>query len=307
MVILLFIIGYLFLLVVSVRVVQSPYAPREMERRLRTTSRGHYSLDEMRYLYNRSVDFARWTLGSVLLVIFTLLIYANYGLWVVCVLVLLAIILRVQSARYLGATRLAKFLYAKREKNILKLMSQSSGVFDFLLGRRSIAEHRLGSREELNDLITQAQTVLSAEERQLLLASLNFNDKVVYDYMTPSDEVTAVAADEMVGPLVLDDLFKTKAQVFPVIEGSLDRTVGVLEIKELFTLRNKKSHSARDLMTSGVSAVEAQQDMLTALRLLLSEGSRLAIVVDRNRKAVGMITLVSLIERLIGESHDSAR
>ena len=301
MVILLFIIGYLFLLVVSVRVVQSPYAPREMERRLRTTSRGHYSLDEMRYLYNRSVDFARWTLGSVLLIIFTLLIYANYGLWLVCVLVLLAIILRVQSARYLGATRLAKFLYAKREKNILKLMSQSSGVFDFLLGRRSIAEYRLGSREELNDLITQAQTVLSAEERQLLLASLNFNDKVVYDCMIPAEEVVSVAADEIVGPLVLDDLFKSGQQVFPVVERRLDHAIGVLEIKELLTLRSKKSQTARDLMASGISLIDEQQSLLAALGVLLHEGSRLAVVVGVDGVAVGVVALNDIVGRLVGQ------
>lgn len=57
--------------------------------------------------------------------------------------------------------------------------------------------------------------------------------------MTPRNVLETIGKDEVIGPLMLDELHRTGHSRFPVIDGDIDHVIGVLHIKELLTLREK--------------------------------------------------------------------
>ena len=59
------------------------------------------------------------------------------------------------------------------------------------------------------------------------------------EIMTPRSMIESVPMNELLGPLVLDDLHKKGYSRFPVIDGDIDHVVGVLRIQDLLTIDRK--------------------------------------------------------------------
>ncbi len=89
-------------------------------------------------------------------------------------------------------------------------------------------ERRIASREEIEHQFDQLTDLLSNDERKMLSGVMHFSDRIVKDYMTPRSVMEAVGANELLGPLVLDNLHKTGHTHFPVFEGDIDHLVGIL-------------------------------------------------------------------------------
>ena len=53
--------------------------------------------------------------------------------------------------------------------------------------------------------------------------------------MTPRGVMNTVAKEDVIGPLLLDELHKTGHSRFPVTDGDIDHIVGILHIRSLLT------------------------------------------------------------------------
>ncbi|HEX6257973.1 MAG TPA: hypothetical protein VFZ48_00675, partial [Candidatus Saccharimonadales bacterium] len=84
--------------------------------------------------------------------------------------------------------------------------------------RRPVTAVRVQSVEELLDIIDHTHQV-SAKQKDAIHARLSFQQKRVKDFMIPITKVVTVAHDELLGPMMLDELHRTKQQVFPVKSG----------------------------------------------------------------------------------------
>ena len=159
----------------------------------------------------------------------------------------------------------------------------------------------IGSRDELQYIINNASNaILGKDERQTILSALDFKEKRVADYMTPRSVIDTIAVDELLGPLVLDDLYKTGHSHFPVCDGDIDHIVGILHIQNLFALKNRESLSVKDIMDTQVFYVHENQSLDKALGACIKKRRSLLVVVNQYRETVGVITVEDIIEQLIG-------
>lgn len=158
----------------------------------------------------------------------------------------------------------------------------------------------LSSREELLHLVESAGHILTGDEKKLIVNGLHFADKTVESIMTPRGVVATIAASEVLGPLVLDDLHKTGYSRFPVIDGDIDHMVGMLHARELLTLGNKQSQTAREAMEKKVYYIREDQTLDHALAAFLKTRHHLFVVVNGYRETAGIITLEDVIEALLG-------
>ena len=78
------------------------------------------------------------------------------------------------------------------------------------------------SREELLEIVKNAGDALSKDEKKLITNSLKFKDMKVADAMIPRTMIDSIGNDEVLGPIVLDGLYKTGHSRFPVIDGDID-------------------------------------------------------------------------------------
>lgn len=183
----------------------------------------------------------------------------------------------------------------------LTKMALASKPFLKWLRERDVPAHEavLHSQEELLNLLKRSPGVLTHDEQERLVASLAFDHKKVADVMTPRSMISAVPLGETLGPLVLDELYKTGYSRFPVFDGDLDHIVGMLYLHDLLDLR-QGSQPAKKAMQTKVYFVRQDRDLTHALHGFLKSRHHLFVVVNEYRETVGLLSLENVIEALLG-------
>ena len=193
-------------------------------------------------------------------------------------------------------------LYDRYEGKILAIIEKHPFIFRAI---RSVAPipsdtYDIESKEELLAMVEQSGDVLKTHEKQLIVNGLKFDTMMVESIMTPKSMIDAVSKDEMLGPLVLDDLHKTGHSRFPVIDGDIDHVVGMLYVQDLLSLENKRSQKASTIMEKNVFYIREDQTLDRALAAFLRTHHHLFVVVNEFRETVGLISLEDVTEALLG-------
>lgn len=195
--------------------------------------------------------------------------------------------------------RLAARLYKKHEAKLLSFVARHEKKLRLLLGRKPLSQSvaSLGSREELVHLL-ESSTIFSDEDKKLLESALSFNDKIVRDVMIPKSKVVTMKPGELLGPLVLDDLHKTKHEIFPVEDKG--EIVGLLDIRDHTALRRKESVYVRDVMQASVVRISQAEPLDEALRVLVAAKQPYLIVTSEDEHFSGLLGLGDVVRSLTG-------
>jgi putative hemolysin len=163
------------------------------------------------------------------------------------------------------------------------------------------------TRDDIRRTVEEAEEtgVIEEVEEEMLHRVFEFADKEAHEVMVPRPEVVALSID--LPPLdCLAAVMDSPYTRYPVYRGSLDDTVGILHLRDLFLA----------LREDGIEDVELEK-LLRApyvvpetkdLGALLAEFRRLnqhmAIVVDEYGAMEGIVTLEDLLEEIVGEIED---
>lgn len=195
----------------------------------------------------------------------------------------------------------AERLYERYESALITMIDRQP-VITKVLRTISIADKssEISSREELEHLVDESGAILTNDERKLITNGLHFNDKTVEQIMTPRSVIDTIEKSELIGPLTLDQLHRTGHSRFPVIDGDIDHVVGMLYIKELLTLGDKKSQTAAQAMEKKVYYINQEQTLQHALAAFIKTRHHLFVVVNGYRETAGILTLEDVMEALLG-------
>ncbi len=158
----------------------------------------------------------------------------------------------------------------------------------------------LSSREELEHLVKESGVILTPDEKKLIFSTLHFGEKTVEQIMTPRGVIDAINKEQVVGPLLLDELHKTGHSRFPVMDGDIDHIIGVLHIRNLLTLSDKTSHRAETAMEKKVYFINQNQKLEKALAAFIKTRHHLFVVVNDYRETAGLVTVEDVMEALLG-------
>src|SRR3984893_6096776 len=160
------------------------------------------------------------------------------------------------------------------------------------------------SEEELRVILTEKESPSDGTDlgNELLINALDFRRRVVRDIMTPRGDVIY---------LDIQDSFDANIQVaiesghtrFPLVQGHLDNTIGLIHIKDL--MREMKKEKP-DLLAVKRELIPVPEFMPLEklLRQFLAKRNHFAVVVDEYGGAVGIVTLDNVLEELVGEIKD---
>lgn len=194
-------------------------------------------------------------------------------------------------------------IYERLEDSILRLIQRYPRLFRLLrsapTGGHTYSLH-IDSREELQHLVAESEDVLTSDEKKLIVNSLSFKDRLVSSVMTPRKMIDSVKKSEFLGPLVLHDLHQLGHSRLPIIGRDIDHVVGILHLRSLLALDNKRSMTAEKAMEPKVYYIRSDQTLHHALAAFLRTRHLLFIVVNKSRETVGLITLDDVVEELIG-------
>ena len=166
---------------------------------------------------------------------------------------------------------------------------------------------RMHSEEELRLLVgaVQKQAGSTALGRDVVLNALDLRRRLAREVMRPRQEIVAFDTEGSIAQC-LDIAEKTRYSRFPLCEGGdLDKTLGVVHIKDLYAMR-LKARSGNDLLPAVRKLIYVPElaHLEKLLQLFLERKLHLAIVVDEYGGTVGMVTLENILEELVGQIQD---
>jgi len=184
---------------------------------------------------------------------------------------------------------------------IVSLLSWSTGGLLKLFGVHE-AEKSGMSREELTVLVRQGMTTgsINAMESRMMQGVIGFEKLVTYDIMIPRSKILWIeqsANHEDVWPIIM----RSTQGVFPVYQGRRENLVGAVSIKDIYgQLAAGTPISFPAIMHSPLLVPETQKASML-LETFRSSGQRAAFVLDEFGSVMGMVTLIDLMETIVGD------
>jgi CBS domain containing-hemolysin-like protein len=165
-------------------------------------------------------------------------------------------------------------------------------------------------REEIEEAIESREGEvprvgdLSGVERQMLLNILHFGEKTAGDIAVPRADIIAVPGSVSFDELVAA-LRDSEHSRLPIYEGSLDRVIGMIHIKDVFReqMAEEGERDIKAMMRTPLYVPESM-GMLDLLARMRAERVHLAIVVDEFGGTEGLITIEDVVEEIVGEIED---
>jgi CBS domain containing-hemolysin-like protein len=180
-----------------------------------------------------------------------------------------------------------------------------------LMGREAVAEQaHVHSPEEILILVEESSAggVLDAEERRLLVNTLQLRNLTARKVMIPRNHMLSAPVDKS-----CDELFRLLAASpysrLPLYDDTIDTVVGVIHVKDLLCLFSAGGDpssiqcNARDIMHPVLHVPDSAQ-VEEIMDTMQRHHYNLAIAVDEYGGTAGMITFEDLVEEIIGEFQD---
>ena len=160
------------------------------------------------------------------------------------------------------------------------------------------------SEEELRLILTESQEAKEVTPlgKEILMNALDLRHRVVRDIMTPRGQVVFLNTEESFEEN-LKSAQTSRHTRFPLCEGHLDHTVGLVHIKDLLCLTRE---SAPDLLSikRELFPVPEMMPLEKLLDFFLKKHAHLALVVDEYGGTVGIVSLDNVLEELVGDIQD---
>lgn len=159
----------------------------------------------------------------------------------------------------------------------------------------------LYEREDLLKLLEhqqgQADSRLTDEELEIVNRALRFDDYKVNDIMTPRKRVKTVLGNDVIGPILIDEVHKSGQDFALVRESAKGPFVGTLFFRQL---NLDSSGQVRDIMEPAVYYLHDNDRLGQALHAFFVTNHSLFVVIDNHEDYVGVLTIAAVLKQLLG-------
>lgn len=184
-------------------------------------------------------------------------------------------------------------------------LNSSTSMLLSLVGIEGGGEHDTPhSEEEIRGLLREAHIHgnLSRNEHHLLDAVFEFDDQIVRRIMVPRNEVEFL--DINLPPTENMALAqRTKHTRYPVCDGSLDKLLGVVHVKDLVGIAVDENFDFTSIMRPPRKIPE-DLPCSKVLRYFQASHQLMSFVIDEYGIVLGIVTLENVLEQIIGPVDD---
>ena len=186
----------------------------------------------------------------------------------------------------------------------------TNGTANWILRRLGIepAEELRSARspQELVSLVRNSARSGSLDPVTAVLVdrSLKFGTRTAEELMTPRSKIETLQADDTGADLVAAAI-KTGFSRFPIVDGDLDETIGIVHIKQVFRIPvAERAQTTLADLAQPVAVVPSTLDGDAVMTRIRANGLQTALVVDEYGGTAGMVTVEDLIEEIVGDVRD---
>lgn len=248
------------------------------------------------------LDAFRRVAVLLLSIIIVVILAATHNFIVAIIMALTWLLLVELFSTQQWLARQAEQLSLRYEQQLLRAAQTLKPALQFLSDSRllgGVDSAGFYSKEELLSEVERDNQVLDKDEKLLIRQALMYQDVLVRDIMIPRSVVVTIGADDTIGPLLLDKLHKSGHSRFPVIDGDLDHTQGILYMHDLVPL-DPKSKKVGDAMSKKVYYVHQDKSLDHVLQAFLRTKHHLFMVVNEFEEVMGVVSIEDVLETIIG-------
>ena len=168
-----------------------------------------------------------------------------------------------------------------------------------------VSEHDLAhSEEELRVILAESERAeeVSPLGKSILINALDMADRVVRDITTPRGEVVFLNTEDTFEEN-LKRALDSRHTRFPLCDGHLDSTIGLVHIKDMLKLMREPGADMHSIKRD-ILPVPEMMPLEKLLTFFLARHAHLGLVVDEFGGTVGVVTLDNVLEELVGEIQD---
>ncbi len=145
---------------------------------------------------------------------------------------------------------------------------------------------------------------LDEDTAKLVDRSLQFGERTAEELMTPRSKIEVLQSDDTVADLIAATT-ETGYSRFPIVDGDLDETVGIVHVKQVFGVPPaRRSSTPLATLAQPVPVVPSTLDGDAVMAQIRANGLQTALVVDEYGGTAGMVTVEDLIEEIVGDVRD---
>jgi putative hemolysin len=184
-------------------------------------------------------------------------------------------------------------------------LTASTQAVLFPFGIRDVGSKAFVSQEEIKHLIKEGreQGVLDQTEMDLIHSVFEFSETPVKKVMVPRPKIFALDAGTPpsdVGGQIVEAGFSR----IPAYEGSIDNVVGLVYVKDVLRLLEKRQPVVLRKILHPVHFVPETKKVGELLKELQKRRSHMALVIDEHGSVSGLVTLENLLEEIVGDIQD---
>ena len=174
-----------------------------------------------------------------------------------------------------------------------------------LAGHDLDKEHEAYTDEEIKLLIDESTEngLIDPAQNEYVDNIFDIGDKDVEAIMTPRTDLVCLDLEDSLEENLLA-VRNYKFTRYPVCQGSKDRIVGFVHVKDLYTAQLENAHSLEELRIRSIIAVPESLSVAKLLAKLQAEHTKIAVVVDEHGGTSGIVTMSDVMEQIVGRVED---
>ena len=184
-----------------------------------------------------------------------------------------------------------------------------NGLGNFLLRLCRIepanSHHMVHTTEELNMLIDASFKggVLNEKEAEILQNVFKFSDLTAVEVMIPRTDMVCIPSDATVDE-INSIIIENQYTRYPVYEGTLDKILGFLHIKDIYPKIVKNEEFSIPSLLREVLFVPETMEVENLALEFQKRKAQIAVVIDEFGGTSGLITHEDVMEEILGEVQD---
>lgn len=186
------------------------------------------------------------------------------------------------------------------------ILTSISNALLRLIGIRAVGEAEMAhSPEELRMILNDSERagLLSGDKREIIEGVFQFSKRTAKHIMVPRTDVAILSTRKTIDEN-LEIIRVTRHTRYPLCEGNLDNTIGLIHVKDLFLAQLRGPGRHLTDLKRDVLFVPENTTVEKVLDQFIESKTHMAIVLDEYGGASGIISMENITEELFGQIQD---
>lgn len=161
------------------------------------------------------------------------------------------------------------------------------------------------SQEELRMILASSEKagILSEEDREIIEGVFQFSKRTARQIMVPRTDVVVLSTWKTI-EANLETIRTTRHTRYPLCDGTLDQTVGLIHVKDLMLAQLRGPGRTLQELKREILFVPENSTVEALLAQFIEHKTHMAVVIDEYGGASGIVSLENITEELFGQIQD---